>query len=435
MIEPWTLVDTLAANNSRKSKETILLKAAEEDCEEFFLGARLAMDALITFGVKQVPEKSTNDGQGLPWRVFKHLADQLAERTLTGHDARDAIDLAMQVATQAQWNSWYRRILIKDLRCGVTEKSINKVVKKSHSQFLIPTFDCQLAHSVDDHESKLTGKKFIQCKLDGVRVLTILYTSGHVAQYSRNGHELVNFPHIKAEFATLAKQITEPMVFDGEVMSASFQDLMRQVHRKTDVNAGDATLYVFDWLTLHEFRAGKSSRGQRERSESLIDFFAANDCRNIQTLSYLEVDMDTKEGQRQFNVANSDFIRDGFEGVMIKNPEAPYECKRTASWLKMKPFIQLTLTVKAVEEGTGRNEGRLGAFVCEGHDEGRDIRVNVGSGFSDSDRDSFWAAKNKVVGHLAEVRADAVTQNQDGSYSLRFPRFITFRDFVAGEKI
>ena len=96
---------------------------------------------------------------------------------------------------------------------------------------------------------------------------------------------------------------------------------------------------------------------------------------------------------------------------------------------------QLVNKVKDVEEGTGRNVGRLGALVCEGDDDSRHIRVNVGSGFSDSDRDTFWNSRNAVLGKLVEVRADAITQNQDGSYSLRFPRFLHFRGFVDGEKI
>ena len=120
---------------------------------------------------------------------------------------------------------------------------------------------------------------------------------------------------------------------------------------------------------------------------------------------------------------------------MIKDVDAPYECKRSHSWLKMKPFIEVSLEVKDVEEGTGRNIGKLGAFVCEGRDDGRDIKVNVGSGFSDSDRDSFWNDRGSLPGRIVEVRADAVTQNQDGTYSLRFPRFKTFRGFEAGEKI
>jgi len=59
----------------------------------------------------------------------------------------------------------------------------------------------------------------------------------------------------------------------------------------------------------------------------------------------------------------------------------------------------------------------------------------VGSGFSDSDRSSFWDSRSDVMGQIVEVRADAVTQNQDGTYSLRFPRFLRFRGFDAGEKL
>jgi DNA ligase-1 len=120
---------------------------------------------------------------------------------------------------------------------------------------------------------------------------------------------------------------------------------------------------------------------------------------------------------------------------MIKNPNAPYECKRTVNWLKLKPFIEVTLKVVAVEEGTGRNVGKLGALVCEGEDDNKFIRVNCGSGFTDTDRDTFWGDRDALVSQLVEVRADAITQNQDGSYSLRFPRFLHFRGFEDGQKI
>jgi DNA ligase 1 len=79
--------------------------------------------------------------------------------------------------------------------------------------------------------------------------------------------------------------------------------------------------------------------------------------------------------------------------------------------------------------------GRLGAFVCSGQDDGKQITVNVGSGFSDDNRIEFWASRDSLVGQVVEVRADAITQNQDGTYSLRFPRFLRFRGFIKGEKI
>jgi DNA ligase-1 len=147
------------------------------------------------------------------------------------------------------------------------------------------------------------------------------------------------------------------------------------------------------------------------------------------------VDLDTEEGQNLFRMYNKSAIENGFEGIMIKDLDAAYECKRSVAWLKLKPFIEVSLAVVDFEEGTGRNTGRLGAIICEGEDDGRRIRVNVGSGFSDSDRDSYWTGRDQMVKQIVEVRADAVTQNQDGTYSLRFPRFLRFRGFAPGEKI
>ena len=132
---------------------------------------------------------------------------------------------------------------------------------------------------------------------------------------------------------------------------------------------------------------------------------------------------------------NTQAIAGGYEGIMIKDPDATYECKRSVNWLKQKPYIEVSLEVVDVEEGTGKNAGRTGALVCEGVDDGQAIRVNVGSGLSDDMRDSIWADRSSVVKQIVEVRADAVTQNQDGTYSLRFPRFLRFRGFVPGEKL
>jgi DNA ligase 1 len=156
---------------------------------------------------------------------------------------------------------------------------------------------------------------------------------------------------------------------------------------------------------------------------------------HVTALDWETVDLDSEEGQTRFVELNKAAVDGGYEGVMIKDVDAPYECKRTHAWLKAKPFIEVTLSVTAVEEGTGRNEGRLGALVCSGEDDGKDIRVNVGSGFTDDNRSTFWASRDDLIGQLVEVRADAVTQNQDGTYSLRFPRFKTFRGFEIGEKL
>jgi DNA ligase-1 len=432
------IIQELEADNSRLAKEAILAREAALDNQVLFEGIRLALDNLTTFGVKQVPKHSGPDGQGLPWAAFLELAQLLYTRQLTGNDAKDAIELALSASTGAEWNDWYRRILIKDLRCGVSEKTVNKVLKGTAIK-PVPVFDCMLAHDGANHEKKIAGKKLLEPKLDGVRVLTIVNMDNRtVTQYTRNGKLLENFSHITEALEANIDDFERSCVLDGEMVSTSFQALMKQVHRKDDVKASDAVLMLFDMLPLSEFQAGKSVLGQRRRSNLLQSFKGIFDkCGNIGVVPQEEVDLNEYAGELLFKEYNKNAIDSGYEGIMIKDVDAKYECKRSASWLKQKPFIEVSLTVTAFEEGTGRNQGKLGALVCEGTDDGKRIVVNVGSGFTDSDRDEYWSGKEAMLGQVIEVRADAITQNQDSedAYSLRFPRFLRFRGFSAGEKI
>jgi len=436
MLKPWEVIRELETDNSRLFKEAVILREATAGNDEFFRGIRYALDSMITFGVRQVEEK-TGVGRGLNPDTFWRTVEQLARRELTGTAAQVAINHMRMNAQEEEWNGWYRRILIKDLRCGVSEKTVNKQVEKVNDQYIVPVFSCQLAHDSANHETKVSGKKLIEVKLDGVRVITIVYPSGHVDQYSRNGKELVNFPHIVKQFVKHAKLLREPMVFDGEVMSSSFQDLMKQVHRKSDVESSDAVLNLFDMITLDEFRAGASVVNQATRSQRLSGWLTPlkEHMPNVTMVGQELVDLGTDEGQARFREINSQAVAGGYEGIMIKDPAAGYECKRSVAWLKLKPFIEVSLTVVDCEEGTGKNEGRLGNLICEGEDDGKLIRVSVGGGLSDELRDAVWADKKGTIGQVVEVRADAVTQNQDGSYSLRFPRFKSFRGFAPGEKL
>lgn len=425
----YSVISSLEDHPSRLNKEAII--EAEKDNVELFEGFRLALSPYITFGVKKVPSHSGPDGQGLPWPAFKELCHLLQTRQLTGDAARDAIELALSASTGRQWNDWYRRILIKDLRCGVSEKTINKIVKDA-----VPVFECMLAHDGANHEKKVKGKKLLEPKLDGVRVLTLVdMNSRTVTMYTRNGKVLENFSHITKSLEENIDLIGRSVMLDGEMISTSFQALMKQVHRKSDVKSDDAVLMLFDIIPLSEFQVGKSILGQKRRTNLLKGMKEIFDkIGNIGIVPQLEVDLDTAVGEMQFIAFNKDAIDNGYEGIMIKDLDAKYECKRSVSWLKQKPFIEVSLTIVGIEPGTGKNEGKMGAAICEGTEDGKFIRVNVGSGWTDDQRAEI---DDQVIGQVLEVRADAITRSQDSEdvYSLRFPRALRFRGFAKGEKI
>ena len=428
-MEPWKIIQELEADNSRLAKEAIIRREHSADNVRFFNGVGAALDGFRTFGVQQVPTSKT-DGAGITQTEFDDVLRQLEARTLTGNAMRDAIQALCDRSRTEEWNDWYRRILIKDLRCGVTHKTVNK-----HTTMKVPVFECMLADDSKKHEKKMTGEVFVEPKLDGVRVITICDVErDEVKMYSRNGKELNNFPKIYEQFDAMLDQLGQSMVFDGEVMSDDFQTLMREIHRKDGAKTDDAVLNLFDCLPLEHFKEGGSNNTLAQRKQWLDGYRFGP---NISRVEHIQIDLDDEDGQKQFADYNRLCIDKGFEGIMIKPITGVYECKRSSLWLKVKPFIEVSLTVKAVEEGTGRNEGRLGALIVEGTDDGKFIRTNVGSGLSDDDRTEFWKSKEKLIGQIVEVRADAITQNQDATdeWSLRFPRFLRFRGFEPGEKL
>jgi len=428
MNDPWKIIKELESDNSRLFKEGVVENNLNNI--DFQEGLSMCLDPLITFGVKQVPE-SEEDGDGLKWDDFKKDVDLLIEREKTGHAARDLIIDLMSSAKKDQWNDWYRRILIKDLRCGVSEKTVNNVAKRMDLEFKVPIFSCMLAHDGAKHPKKIKGDCLVEYKYDGVRVIAIV-KNGKATLYSRNGKIFHNFPHIEN---ALSKSEYNNIVFDGEVMSDDFQALMKQVYRKSGAQTDDAYLALFDILPLKEFNEGKSKLSSIERKEELNKLSKSFE-NAIKLVDYEVINFDEKDGQDKFASMNKEALEKGFEGLMIKPNNNYYECKRSHAWLKIKPFIEVTLKIIDIQEGTGKHSGKLGAFHVEGDDDGKFFSLSVGSGLTDEEREKFWASKDKLIGRLVEIRADAITQSIEGEhYSLRFPRFKNFRGFKKDEKI
>ena len=448
-------IQKLAESDSRLHKEDVILQAltaaklGNDISSRFLRGLKVCYDPFVTFGVRKIPDTVGITGAENPVDDFDQLLVDLSARLLTGHDARDAIQGLAERFDSDEWNYFYAPILRRDMRCGISATTINKIVKKT--DYEIPIFSCQLA-SNSEGRPEMRGTKRLEPKLDGVRVLMMVVVqrgifrppTTSVVCYSRNGKVFDNFSHIENQVLNNVERLIaaadkvddmqsgtlkQGFVLDGEVVGNTFQELMRQARRKENVDAADSVFHVFDVLPLDDFQRGHWNAPLSKRIALLEAMQPAFDkMPNAELLPHLQVDLDTSEGKNQIERYANEMVNAGFEGIMIKNLDAPYLCKRSTDWMKWKPTITVDLQVIGLEEGTGRNKGRLGALVCNGVDDGKEITVNAGSGFSDTERDSLWEDRNLIVGRTVEVMADAITQNQDGTYSLRFPRFVRFRD-------
>ena len=437
-------INKLNESDSRLHKEDVIKQALEAsvlgstNAINFLSFVKACYNPYITFGVRQVPDTVGISDAENPWEEFNELMLQLSQRRLTGHAARDAIQSVAERFDSSEWNTFLAPVLRRDLRAGISDKTINKICKKT--EYEIPIFGCQLATN-SEGRPEMKGIKRLEPKLDGVRVLLMVIPSdfGDVTTicFSRNGKQFDNFTHIEEQvrenWIKIARghqnALINGFVLDGEVIGNTFQELMRQARRKSDVQADDSVFNIFDIIPLSDFREGHWNSQLHKRINILEHIRHVVDTMpNVELLPHIMVDLDTAAGKDQLERYAKDNVNAGFEGIMIKELQAPYICKRSTDWMKWKPTLTVDLEVVGVEEGTGRNLGRLGALVCHGVDDGKEISVNVGSGFSDADRDDYYTNRNLVIGRTAEVLCDVITQNQDGTYSLRFPRFVRFRD-------
>ena len=445
-------IHKLNESNSKLHKQDVLTQALEaatlgsDNADTFLKLAGMCYNPYVTFGVRKISDNQESDREyANPYPEFIELLEQLKERKLTGNDAIDAVAKMSLQFSSDEWNNFCAPVIRRDLRAGFSVATINKVCKKT--DYEVPVFKCQLATN-GDGRPEMSGTKRLEPKLDGVRVLMVVsmepgmydHPEPVATCYSRNGKIFENFTHIEDQVTTNVRKIitllgndigncTKGFVFDGEVVGASFNELMKQARRKTDAKADDTVFHVFDVMPLADFQRGHCNAQFRKRVTAMNNLRPLlEDLSSVETMSHIIVDLDTDEGKQQIKTYSNDMVNAGFEGIMIKDLEAPYECKRNLFWMKWKPTITVDLQVIDIEEGTGRNKSRLGALVCQGTDDGKLINVNVGSGFSDDQRAEFYSNQFDVIGETVEVLCDAVSQNQDGSYSLRFPRFVRFRD-------
>ncbi|NVB85557.1 MAG: DNA ligase [Kofleriaceae bacterium] len=102
----------------------------------------------------------------------------------------------------------------------------------------------------------------------------------------------------------------------------------------------------------------------------------------------------------------------GGEGLMLRRPRSMYEVGRSTSLLKVKTFHDAEATVIGHAPGTGKHKGRLGALVVELAD---GTRFNVGTGFSDAEREAPPTVGSVITFRYQELSNDGVP---------RFPSYV-----------
>ena len=123
----------------------------------------------------------------------------------------------------------------------------------------------------------------------------------------------------------------------------------------------------------------------------------------------------------------------GFEGVMLNDPNARYETKRVRGLLKVKKMHTADLLVVGFEQAIdGKNRGGLKSIIVQLDD---DNTFNVSSGLTEEQRIDIWENQDNYIGKIIEIKYFEETTNKEGGRSLRFPVVLGFRDDKTVEDI
>ena len=120
----YTVLDKLAADNSRLAKEAIL--KSELANEDFWHAVRLALDPFTNFYIKKIPAYTRSRRANLSMHQALESLGRLSRREVTGNAGIDHLVHILENVSASD-SLVIERVIAKDLKCGVSEATINKI--------------------------------------------------------------------------------------------------------------------------------------------------------------------------------------------------------------------------------------------------------------------------------------------------------------------
>lgn len=446
IVQSFDILNRISKVSSTKSKQDILSEGKCNTVLKSLLSC--AYNPYRQYNIKKIPVGSDSCvGTGVrveTFNKFLNILVKLNKREITGNHAVQLVSDFLSECCPDEY-MWYSRVLQKDLKIGMADKTINKVFMG-----LIPTYDVLLADKINPDDlnldtpramKMLPNRMVVQYKIDGYRLNIYVSDSGDVSIRTRNGKTINGYSMLECE---AAEKLPRGYVYDGEIVSTSlfdwidhnaknrtgavianrdlFSDVMSHAFSKEDNKCG--IFNVFDMIPIDEWRTHKTTESYETRLHR-INTLSSLDLSNIVVVPtsrvyYKNKPEDVAEIVNKFH----QFLEVGWEGLMIKDLDSVYEFKRSKTLLKMKLMDTIDLIVVDVYEGTGKYKNMLGGVYVDylGY------RVGVGSGWTDAQRQYFWSHKNDIVGKTIEISYQAISKNKDGGQSLSFPVFKRVRN-------
>ena len=358
----------------------------------------------------------------ITWNNGFDMLDILSKNNIND-SLRTNVITFLSIKDKDEQELWIR-MLTKDLRCNISTKLINKAIPK-----LIPEFKIQQAYPIDKYRDKLKGWFVLESKLNGINGSVL-----NNQMISRQGKVMKGFDHIINQLnqleldnyyfnGELVRKNVNPTVSNGE----NFR-LTTSIVNSDDIDKSNIDFILFDAIPIDEFYEGESKLKYKDRLKLLKDI----------KQKAIELGLNNLDIPKIYYEGDEQSVIDKYLDIADKNDEeglmyikdCKWKNKRHSGILKVKKFKSADCKIIGYEEGTGKLEGNLGSFIIQY----KDNKVNVGSGYTDVQREELWNNRDKYVGRILEVKFKEETKDKKtGLISLQFPTFVCIRE--EGKKV
>lgn len=305
-------------------------------------------------------------------------------------------------------------VLLKDLRCNINVKTINKAIPN-----LIFQHNVQLASKF---EGELKGKEVgISLKMDGIRNSTLIQ-EGEIRHISRQGKTIEGLNEINE---ALKEFDVEGYYLDGELIRKNIDNLpsddnfrltTKIVNSKSNDKRG-LEFVIFDIIPIEDYQTNKSTIPYSKRLELMEDIIGEGNS-FIRLVPKFGV---TNDVEKIYKILNK-VVSEGQEGLILNVLDAPYQFKRTKSLLKVKKFKDADVLVTDILEGEGKYKGTLGKIEVQFKYKGKIYTNYIGSGFSNFEREYFWndECRCELINKIISIKYFELSKNEKGEFGFRF---------------
>ena len=271
-------------------------------------------------------------------------------------------------------------------------------------------FQPMLAQDYDKRKDKIKYPILSQPKLDGIRC--IIKSDG---MWTRNGKEIISAPHIY-EYLKHIFDNQPDLVLDGELYTSDrdvdFNTIISCV-RKTKPTQADLEMSA----KYIEFWAYDLYDGEDLTYENRRNLLKELESRyNVYYPLYRVVTTYELPDEKQVMEQLQHYIEQGFEGQILRDPNTPYENKRSNGLLKHKTFFDEEFDIIGYAEGVGKFSGKLATLKVDVNGVQVDCTINGTMGYLEE----LFEIKDSLIGKKATVKYFEKTTDN----SLRFPKVI-----------